>query len=242
MASWGHDFRPDYLTISRLTERFPDVPRVALTATATTSTAAEIASRLGLRLGRGHKGRFVSSFDRPNIEYRIVAKDDPHRQLLDFLRGGAPGRLRHRLLPDPQAVWRRPARFLTRNGIEAIRTTPACPRRCARRARPGSRRSPRWWWWRPSPSAWGSTSPTSGSWPTSTCRSLSRATTRRPAGRGGTVRPPPPGSPTGPRTSCSCAGSSPAPPGGALRRRVAEANLDSMLALCETMLCRRGSS
>jgi ATP-dependent DNA helicase RecQ len=82
VAQWGHDFRPDYLTLSALHERWPAVPRIALTATATRETHAEITSRLNLADAR----HFVSSFDRPNIQYRIVPKNDPRRQLLDLLR------------------------------------------------------------------------------------------------------------------------------------------------------------
>ncbi len=82
VAQWGHDFRPDYLALSMLHERWPAVPRIALTATATTATHAEIASRLNLEGAR----HFVASFDRPNIQYRIVAKREPRKQLLDLLR------------------------------------------------------------------------------------------------------------------------------------------------------------
>jgi ATP-dependent DNA helicase RecQ len=82
VAQWGHDFRPDYLTLSMLHERWPDVPRIALTATATTTTHTEIAERLNLTDAR----HFVTSFDRPNIQYRIVPKNEPRRQLLDLLR------------------------------------------------------------------------------------------------------------------------------------------------------------
>ncbi len=78
VSSWGHDFRPDYLQLAILGERWPDVPRVALTATATRATAEEIVTRLGLHDAR----TFVASFDRPNIEYRIVSKDNPRAQLL----------------------------------------------------------------------------------------------------------------------------------------------------------------
>jgi ATP-dependent DNA helicase RecQ len=63
VSQWGHDFRPDYLTLSGLHERWPQVPRIALTATATAATRAEIADRLGLQNAR----HFVASFDRPNI-------------------------------------------------------------------------------------------------------------------------------------------------------------------------------
>src|SRR5262249_54471631 len=82
VAQWGHDFRPDYLALSMLHERWPEVPRIALTATATPRTHAEIAERLGLREAE----HFVASFDRPNIQYRIVPKSEPRRQLLDLLR------------------------------------------------------------------------------------------------------------------------------------------------------------
>ena len=82
VAQWGHDFRPDYLELSTLHQRWPDVPRVALTATATEATRAEIAQRLDL----GAAEHFVASFDRPNIQYRIAAKTDAKRQLLQLLR------------------------------------------------------------------------------------------------------------------------------------------------------------
>ena len=82
VSQWGHDFRPDYLQLSMLHERWPDVPRIALTATATTATKDEIAGRLDLTLAR----HFTASFDRPNIQYRIVPKAEPRRQLISFLR------------------------------------------------------------------------------------------------------------------------------------------------------------
>ncbi|GAB4085688.1 DNA helicase RecQ [Myceligenerans cantabricum] len=82
VSQWGHDFRPDYLELSHLHERWPDVPRIALTATATQATREEIATRLDLTDAR----HFVASFDRPNIQYRIVPKDNAKRQLLDLLR------------------------------------------------------------------------------------------------------------------------------------------------------------
>ncbi|SDD69380.1 ATP-dependent DNA helicase RecQ [Sanguibacter gelidistatuariae] len=87
VSQWGHDFRPDYLQLSVLHERWPDVPRVALTATATETTHAEIARRLQLEDAR----HFVASFDRPNIQYRIAAKNNPKAQLLDLLRTEHPG-------------------------------------------------------------------------------------------------------------------------------------------------------
>ena len=87
VAQWGHDFRPDYLALSMLHERWPAVPRIALTATATTTTRTEIATRLNLEDAR----HFVASFDRPNIQYRIVPKREPRKQLLSLLRGEHPG-------------------------------------------------------------------------------------------------------------------------------------------------------
>jgi ATP-dependent DNA helicase RecQ len=82
VSQWGHDFRPDYLALAMLHERWPAVPRIALTATATQTTHAEIALRLNLKEAR----HFVASFDRPNIQYRIAPKNEPRKQLLDLLR------------------------------------------------------------------------------------------------------------------------------------------------------------
>jgi ATP-dependent DNA helicase RecQ len=82
VSQWGHDFRPEYLQLAVLHERWPQVPRIALTATATAATRAEIAQRLELTNAR----HFVASFDRPNIQYRIVPKDNPRAQLITLLR------------------------------------------------------------------------------------------------------------------------------------------------------------
>ena len=87
MAQWGHDFRPDYLGLSVLHERWPAVPRIAVTATATEQTRAEIVARLSL----GSARQFVASFDRPNIQYRIEPKNEARRQLLRLLRTEHPG-------------------------------------------------------------------------------------------------------------------------------------------------------
>ena len=82
VSQWGHDFRPEYIKLSVLHERFPQVPRIALTATADPQTRAEIAHRLQLEEAR----EFVSSFDRPNIRYEIVEKSNARKQVLDFIR------------------------------------------------------------------------------------------------------------------------------------------------------------
>ena len=83
VSQWGHDFRPDYLRLGALAERWPDVPRIALTATATPETHREITERLHL----GKARHFVSSFDRPNIRYRIESKQSARAQLIQFVRG-----------------------------------------------------------------------------------------------------------------------------------------------------------
>jgi ATP-dependent DNA helicase RecQ len=115
VAQWGHDFRPDYLTLSMLHERWPTVPRIALTATATTATHAEIASRLSLENAR----HFVASFDRPNIQYRIVAKREPRKQLLDLLRTEHPGDAGIVYCLSRASV-DKTAEFLASNGIPAL--------------------------------------------------------------------------------------------------------------------------
>ena len=83
VSQWGHDFRPEYRQLTVLHERWPDVPRIALTATADPPTQREIAERLQLEEARW----FVSSFDRPNIRYTVVLKDNARAQLQEFLRG-----------------------------------------------------------------------------------------------------------------------------------------------------------
>ncbi|MEY9930025.1 ATP-dependent DNA helicase RecQ [Catenulispora sp. GP43] len=115
VSQWGHDFRPDYLGLSMLHERWPDVPRIALTATATQATHREIAERLNL----GGAKHFVAGFDRPNIQYRIVPKSEPNKQLLDLLRTEHAG--------DAGIVYclsrastEKTAQFLANNGIAAL--------------------------------------------------------------------------------------------------------------------------
>jgi ATP-dependent DNA helicase RecQ len=82
VSQWGHDFRADYLQLSLLHRHFPDVPRIALTATADARTRAEIIMRLDLSAAR----QFIAGFDRPNIRYRIALKHNPRPQLLRFLQ------------------------------------------------------------------------------------------------------------------------------------------------------------
>ena len=87
MSQWGHDFRPEYIQLSVLHERFAGVPRIALTATADRQTRAEIIERLQLGTARV----FVASIDRANIRYRVVEKGNARKQLLDFVRAEHPG-------------------------------------------------------------------------------------------------------------------------------------------------------
>ncbi|WP_328753363.1 DNA helicase RecQ [Streptomyces sp. NBC_00285] len=115
VSQWGHDFRPDYLALSLLGERWPDVPRIALTATATHATHQEITQRLGMPTAR----HFVASFDRPNIQYRIVPKADPKKQLLAFLREEHEGDAGIVYCLSRKSV-EATAEFLSRNGIEAV--------------------------------------------------------------------------------------------------------------------------
>ncbi|MFG1495590.1 DNA helicase RecQ [Saccharospirillum sp. HFRX-1] len=82
VSQWGHDFRADYLKLGLLAERFPNIPRIALTATADARTRVDIQQRLGLTQAPA----FVGGFDRPNIQYRIQAKQQPRQQLLRFLK------------------------------------------------------------------------------------------------------------------------------------------------------------
>jgi ATP-dependent DNA helicase RecQ len=115
VSQWGHDFRPDYLELSALHERWPGVPRIALTATATQATKAEIAQRLNLAGAR----HFVASFDRPNICYRIAPKNEPKRQLLQLLGTEHAGDAGIVYCLSRASV-EQTAQFLVANGIEAL--------------------------------------------------------------------------------------------------------------------------
>jgi ATP-dependent DNA helicase RecQ len=115
VSQWGHDFRPEYLQLAVLHERFPGVPRIALTATADALTRAEIVERLALHEAK----QFVSSFDRPNIRYRIVEKLEPRKQLLDLITGSHPGEAgivycASRAKVDDTAQW------LAAHGVQAL--------------------------------------------------------------------------------------------------------------------------
>jgi ATP-dependent DNA helicase RecQ len=115
VAQWGHDFRPDYLALSMLHERWPDVPRIALTATATRATHTEISTRLQL----DDALHVVAGFDRPNIQYRIAPKDSPQKQLLDLLRTEHPGDAGIVYCLSRASV-EKTAEFLVANGISAL--------------------------------------------------------------------------------------------------------------------------
>ena len=115
VSQWGHDFRPEYLQLCVLHERFADVPRIALTATADPQTRDEIVRRLALEEAKV----FVSSFDRPNIRYTIVDKREPRVQLLRFIREDHPGEAGivyclSRKKVDETAAW------LSEQGIPAL--------------------------------------------------------------------------------------------------------------------------
>ena len=115
VSQWGHDFRPDYLQLSVLHERWPSIPRIALTATATETTRREIAQRLDLEDAR----QFVSSFDRPNIQYRIEGKRQPLQQLLSLLSSEHAGDAGIVYCLSRASV-EKTADFLVQNGITAL--------------------------------------------------------------------------------------------------------------------------
>ncbi|MGV8882786.1 MAG: DNA helicase RecQ [Rhodoglobus sp.] len=115
VSQWGHDFRPEYLQLSVIHERWPNVPRIALTATATEATRREIAQRLDLSTAR----QFVSSFDRPNIQYRIENKQQPLQQLLSLLRSEHAGDAGIVYCLSRASV-EKAAEFLVENGIPAL--------------------------------------------------------------------------------------------------------------------------
>ena len=115
VSQWGHDFREDYLALNALHERYADVPRIALTATADELTRSDVISRLGLADAR----LFISSFDRPNIRYEVVERGDARAQLLRFIRDRHAGEAgivycQSRRKVEDTAAW------LAAQGIEAL--------------------------------------------------------------------------------------------------------------------------
>ncbi|MFO7708026.1 MAG: DNA helicase RecQ [Desulfobacterales bacterium] len=124
VSQWGHDFRPEYLQIAHVTGAFAGVPRIALTATADAHTRADILEKLNLR----GAARFVSSFDRPNITYRVRIKRNGRNQLLRFIRGEHPGEsgivyVRTRRRADETAEW------LRQKGVDALSYHAGLPQR-----------------------------------------------------------------------------------------------------------------
>jgi len=115
VSQWGHDFRPEYLQLSVLHERWPGVPRIALTATATHATRTEIVERLALQDAR----HVVASFDRPNITYRIVPKDNPRAQVLDLIRTEHAGEAGIVYCLSRASV-EQTAEYLTAHGVPAL--------------------------------------------------------------------------------------------------------------------------
>ncbi len=115
VSQWGHDFRAEYLGLGSLHERFPDVPRVALTATADEHTRADIIERLQLADAK----RFITSFDRPNIRYTIVEKSDPRRQLLRFIQREHAGEAGIVYCQSRKKV-EETAEFLSEEGVPAL--------------------------------------------------------------------------------------------------------------------------
>jgi ATP-dependent DNA helicase RecQ len=114
VSQWGHDFRPEYLQIADVTRGFAGVPRIALTATADEYTRADILEKLDL----AQAAQFVSSFDRPNIRYRVQLKANGKRQLLAFIQNEHPGEsgivyVRTRKRADETAAW------LAEQGVDA---------------------------------------------------------------------------------------------------------------------------
>ena len=115
VSQWGHDFRPEYQQLGLLAERYPQVPRIALTATADAATRADIKHFLHLE----DAPEFISSFDRPNIYYQVIEKNNGKKQLLDFIRKEMEGQsgivycLSRKKVEDI-------AQFLCENGLDAI--------------------------------------------------------------------------------------------------------------------------
>jgi len=133
ISQWGHDFRPEYLQIASLRERFPDIPCIAVTATADEPTQREILERLRIP----PEGLAVTGFDRPNIRYAVIPKKSPRQQLLTFIQREHPAR------PASSTVFRAKASRKPPSGssITASKpspTTPAWPARRVKKTSAGS--------------------------------------------------------------------------------------------------------
>jgi len=115
ISQWGHDFRPEYLGLSKLADRWPDVPRIALTATATEQTQQDILQKLAMP----HARAFVTPFDRPNIFYQVVDKEDVRQQLLHFIQTQHPKQSGIVYCATRQRV-QTLATWLTRHGVNAL--------------------------------------------------------------------------------------------------------------------------
>ena len=178
ISEWGHDFRPDYRNLKILRHDSPDTPVIALTATATDKVREDIIAQLGLV----QAARFLSSFNRPNLVYRVQPKKAAFSALLILLR-------QHEYEPtviycasrkESESV----AADLCANGLEALPYQPASIPTCAQRLRRGLFVTKFRLSLPPSLLEWVLTSPTSASWSTTTCRNPSKAITRRRAAPG----------------------------------------------------------
>ena len=188
VSQWGHDFRPEYLQLAVLHERWPEVPRIALTATADPPTRREIAARLGLAEAR----MFVGGFDRPNIRYRVTPKSSARTQLVQFLRAEHEGDAGIVYCLSRKRTEETAAYLASARAGAPCRTTPASPptsgarpsrSSCATRCASSSPRSR---------SGWASTSRTCVSCTISIRPRASRRTTRRPAAPAATACRQPP--------------------------------------------------
>ncbi len=179
ISQWGHDFRPEYAALGQLRQRLPQIPFMALTATADDTTRRDIVRLLGLNDPLIQ----VSSFDRPNIRYMLMEKFKPLDQLMRYVQDQR-GKSGHHLLQQPleSGRYRRASaepRHQRGGFTMLVWKTPFAPT-CRRNSSATICRS----WWRRWPSGWVSTSRTSALWCTSISRAILNPTTRKPAAPG----------------------------------------------------------